>query len=362
MKYFSLLTLIVRFKRVGWIFSPYRVRPNKGGPERFYYNLINGINKSGYVFTPLMLGFSRVAFFLSNSYGDMYLSVCRLLGIKTVVRVDGFYLPTVFDNKEYANGRTVRKLTMSRIKLNQRLQKDLLIADFIVYQSEYSKFVADHYLYNRDRDFAIIYNGVDLELFKPRELNGCDEKINLLYLGVHRDPDLFLSSLNTYRKVNELRPDRYIFNVVGSMTEEVGVVLKEWLYKNHIIEKDIKILPFVEMGRLPGVIKFCDISIHLKSGDYCPNAVIEALACGVPVICHNWGGTKELVGDAGIVLKNNPFEYNDLLAECAAMAVIEISDNLVYYKNAARERAVKYFDRHVTALKYLEIFKGYIDN
>ena len=36
--------------------------------------------------------------------------------------------------------------------------------------------------------------------------------------------------------------------------------------------------------------------------DWCPNAVVEALAAGVPVICSNHGGGAELVRDRGCVL------------------------------------------------------------
>jgi glycosyltransferase involved in cell wall biosynthesis len=35
--------------------------------------------------------------------------------------------------------------------------------------------------------------------------------------------------------------------------------------------------------------------------DWCPNTVVEALACGLPVLCSHNGGTKELVRGSGII-------------------------------------------------------------
>lgn len=48
--------------------------------------------------------------------------------------------------------------------------------------------------------------------------------------------------------------------------------------------------------------------IHLAWADHCPNVVVEGLSQGTPVICSKTGGTKELVGDFGIVL--DELEYN----------------------------------------------------
>jgi glycosyltransferase involved in cell wall biosynthesis len=49
--------------------------------------------------------------------------------------------------------------------------------------------------------------------------------------------------------------------------------------------------------------------IHLAWLDHCPNTVVEALSQETPVICSEQGGTKELVKDYGIILKEN-YEYN----------------------------------------------------
>ncbi len=48
--------------------------------------------------------------------------------------------------------------------------------------------------------------------------------------------------------------------------------------------------------------------LHLAWIDWCPNTVVEALAAGTPVICTANGGTRELVGDSGIVLSEAPYD------------------------------------------------------
>ena len=43
--------------------------------------------------------------------------------------------------------------------------------------------------------------------------------------------------------------------------------------------------------------------IHLAWLDWCPNTVVEALACGLPVLCSHNGGTRELVKENGVILE-----------------------------------------------------------
>jgi glycosyltransferase involved in cell wall biosynthesis len=49
--------------------------------------------------------------------------------------------------------------------------------------------------------------------------------------------------------------------------------------------------------------------LHLAWADHCPNVVVEALAQGTPVVCSEVGGTKELIGRYGVVLKDAPYNF-----------------------------------------------------
>jgi glycosyltransferase involved in cell wall biosynthesis len=49
--------------------------------------------------------------------------------------------------------------------------------------------------------------------------------------------------------------------------------------------------------------------IHLAWLDHCPNTVVEALSQGTPIICSEQGGTKELVKEFGVILKESK-SYN----------------------------------------------------
>lgn len=52
-----------------------------------------------------------------------------------------------------------------------------------------------------------------------------------------------------------------------------------------------------------------DWMLHLAWADHCPNVVVEALAQGTPVACSEVGGTAELVGEYGMILKESPYNF-----------------------------------------------------
>jgi hypothetical protein len=57
------------------------------------------------------------------------------------------------------------------------------------------------------------------------------------------------------------------------------------------------------------VFSIADWMIHLAWCDHSPNVVVQALSQGCPVICTEVGGTKELVGENGIILNDSPYDY-----------------------------------------------------
>ena len=65
--------------------------------------------------------------------------------------------------------------------------------------------------------------------------------------------------------------------------------------------------------------------IHLAWLDHCPNVVVEAVASGVPVICAESGGTKELVGGFGAVILEKQ-EYGFELVDYDKPPAIDVSN------------------------------------
>ena len=115
----------------------------------------------------------------------------------------------------------------------------------------------------------------------------------------------------------------------------------------------------------PEDIPKLDRSAHLLySGDpnpACPNAVLEALACGLPVVAFDTGALPEIItGEAGRLAKygGDPWflEPPDLgaLVEVAS----EVLENQERYRTGARARAETLFSLDHMLEGYLSVFQG----
>ena len=62
-------------------------------------------------------------------------------------------------------------------------------------------------------------------------------------------------------------------------------------------------------NELPSYYRGADLMLHLAYVDWCPNAVLEAIKCEVPVITTHNGGVPELIQGSGVIIRNDP-DYN----------------------------------------------------
>ena len=94
----------------------------------------------------------------------------------------------------------------------------------------------------------------------------------------------------------------------------------------------------------PDLIRRAHLLLHTKVNDPCPSTVIEAMACGVPVVHPASGGTVELVGDEAGIGVPHPISWErdePPAPEALAEAVARVLADRERYAAAARRRAVE---------------------
>jgi glycosyltransferase involved in cell wall biosynthesis len=233
---------------------------------------------------------------------------------------------------------------------NYRMQRDICLSDFVIYQSAFSKEMADHFLYNRQSDYAIVFNGVDLDNFRPVPFRS--RRRRLLSCGEIRHEYMLGTVLPVFKEI--WRDYDLELSIVGSLDSLNREMLDEFVQSEPEAGRRIEWVGFVPNIEIPKFMQQSDILIHPRLGDNCPNTVIEALACGLPVVCGSWGGTAELVGDAGIVVPTGQWGYGEQFSKGLADGVVQILRNLDHYKIIARSRAEAEFDIRHTVSKYLQ--------
>lgn len=108
----------------------------------------------------------------------------------------------------------------------------------------------------------------------------------------------------------------------------------------------------------------CHGYIHLSRKEGMPNTVLEALAYGLPCIITNHGGAKEAIGDAGIIINNDP-EFpkwkgeiepiDDFLFEEAIKKFIKRLPDL---RLRARGRVLTQLNDKITAERFKKLYEN----
>jgi glycosyltransferase involved in cell wall biosynthesis len=98
--------------------------------------------------------------------------------------------------------------------------------------------------------------------------------------------------------------------------------------------------------------------IHLAWLDHCPNVVVEAISQGTPVICSDSGGTKEIVRNYGVIVKEER-DYKFELTNYDEPPKIDVSKITLPNKNQLGQ--VPNVDIKECAKKYVEVFESVLN-
>lgn len=248
------------------------------------------------------------------------------------------------------------------IKMNLQMSLSYHYADHVFYQSKFCRTCANKYLGERSGAGEILYNAVDVEHFKP---------LKIVYEGVIREPFIYLITgkidkhlfyriESTMQAIAKLRLHgmECKLNIAGMLDNYVQkaiLILAEELN----ISKYINVIGSYTQNQAPFIYQQADAYVMTKHNDPCPNTVIEALSCGLPVVYSNSGGVPELVGtsagigvDVGDDWEKSLIPSPELLAE----AMLSVAENVTKYSQSARERAVSKFNVDDWMIRHKNIF------
>lgn len=226
-------------------------------------------------------------------------------------------------------------------------------ADHVIFQSAFSKLSADRFYGERVGPWEILYNPVDVEHFTPAARPA--RPLTLLLGGNQYQRYRFELALRTLASV----PDARLL-VTGALSwspvaEQEGAALAAALG----VAGRIELIGSYTQAEAPSVLRRGDVLLHTKYNDPCPTVVLEAMACGLPVVYSATGGVPELVGsDAGVGVPT-PLDWEvDRPPDPDALAasVLAVADRLDEFSDAARVRA-EAFDARRWIGRHRELFE-----
>lgn len=254
------------------------------------------------------------------------------------------------------------------VEQNRKMSLAYHAADWVFYQSRFCKRAADRFLGERVGPGEILYNAVDTKHFSPpivpkeRMNNEARQGFEFLLTGkigqhLYYRLDSTLSGLKVARDAGldaRLHVAGWLDPLAQREAEHQVTVLG---LANYVRFSG----PYTQ-EHAPEIYRMADAYVMTKHNDPCPNTVLEALACGLPVLYSNTGGVSELVGDdAGVALECDVHDPWGLPVAPDAKAIgagmLAIAERHDEFAAAARRRAVERFDIDQWISRHREVFE-----
>jgi glycosyltransferase involved in cell wall biosynthesis len=235
-------------------------------------------------------------------------------------------------------------------EINRTFRRALLASDHVLFQSEFCKRSAEEWLGSPSGTWEILYNAVDIDHFTPAATPPDGPPV--LLLGGDQTQWYRLEvALRTLAQLPEAQ-----MLVTGRLVSDPRPLLRELG-----IEDRVEFVGRYAQADAPRLFRRAQLLLHTKVLDPCPTLVIEAMACGLPVVYAASGGTVELVGEAAGVGVPHPERWDHdqpPSPEALAEAVQRVLAERGRYAAAARRRAERFalgpwLDRHAEVFEAL---------
>ncbi|MBM4425815.1 MAG: glycosyltransferase family 4 protein [Chloroflexi bacterium] len=254
----------------------------------------------------------------------------RRRGIRVVQRLDGInWVQRVrWSGMKYTLRAEYGNFMLSLIRKR--------FADRVIYQSQFIRKWWEDWYGVADAPASVIVNGVDLDTYTPE---GAHERPTDTFRMLLLEGSLargLNSGLFHAVSVAEKLSAKYPMEVVvaGTVDEATQRTLPS--------KVPVKFLGTVPRENIPQLARSSHLMYCAEVNPPCPNSVIEALACGLPVIGFDSGALKELVSDdAGCIVPYgaNPWKLETPDVNALASSAGEVLEKQDQFQVAARRRA-----------------------
>jgi glycosyltransferase involved in cell wall biosynthesis len=203
----------------------------------------------------------------------------------------------------------------------------------------------------------VVYNGFDPDRLKlctrsNRVMRSGFTPIMVARMDLAKDYETFLTAARQI--VLQQAKSDWRFIAVGS-----GTMRRHWIESaNDLVELGSLVFPEVDTEVLPQV-READVGVLLSHPTFhaegCSNAIMEYMACGLPVVCSDSGGNRELVldGETGFIIP--PRDVNALVKKLTWLK--EHPDQAAQMGQAGRERILTHFSVEQMVEKTIAVYR-----
>lgn len=329
------------------ILIPFHVR-DIGGPSSFVKKFQLGMERLGHTVTfDEQTDYDLVLVIVQAPFSILFRA--RKLKKPIIQRLDGVYYWSV------AGWR------FPLLNLKAALIRHLF-ADYTIYQSQYSRQSAEHFLGKIDEtDSSTIYNGVDTEYFSPEgkteTLRNTPDQQVFFTASEFRRKDQILPILQALDYYYEHFSQSFKFVIAGSFNRELIGFNKEFSRYPWV-----QFLGKIPNEDLPSYERAADVFLFTHLNPPCPNNIIEAMGVGLPICGIRDGAMSELIQEEknGLLVPTEGDGYWRSRTYDPALFAHNLSRIMQHradYSAESRRRAEQYFSLESMIRQYETVFQ-----
>ena len=234
-------------------------------------------------------------------------------------------------------------------------------ADRVIYQSEFIRGWWQDWYGVANAPATVIHNGIDLDAYaQSGEGDRPTDRYRMLLLEGSLARGLNSGLFHAAATAQKLSA-KYSIEVVVAGTVDESTQWKINSVISEVKNLSIKFLDTVPRADVPKLARSSHLMYSAEVNPPCPNSVIEALACGLPVIGFDTGSLKELVGgEAGVIVPYgaNPWKLETPNIAGLAASAESVLEKQNQFRAAARKRAEEKFGLDAMVESYLKVLLG----
>jgi glycosyltransferase involved in cell wall biosynthesis len=200
-----------------------------------------------------------------------------------------------------------------------------------------------------------IPNFIDTNIFCPRDKHVARQEWNLPQEGIvvlsvaalnktHKRCDYVIREFADFQKTCPTA----MLVLAGARERETGDVIA---LSKSIGGEAVRVLASIERERLVSLYQAADVFVLGSLWEMMPIALIEALSCGLPAICHNTPTLAWIVGDGGWAVNLQAQRSMADALETASRADLRTAASV-----AARQRAVSMFGQQEVVGQIVDMY------
>ena len=291
----------------------------------------------------------NIAYLLSNApyLSAIALDWLRLRRIPLVLNQNGVYYAGWYGG-DWKNMNRIMALAYHR-------------ADHVFWQSDFCRRAANHFLGKREGPGEILFNAIDTRgHFRPANVRQ-DRPFTFLLTGR-------IDSHMAYRvesTITGLRAARFAGLdsrlLIAGCIDPSTIVKIQQLIRRLDLSTHVDFSGPYTQNNAPAIYQSADAYVITKYLDPCPNTVLEAMACGLPVLYSASGGVPELVGPKAGLGLYVPENWENTIhipsSEAVGEGMVKIAHGALEMGISARQRAENEFEITSWIERHREIFQ-----